>query len=78
MPLLVNTGISILDPIVFDYLKEFDSSTSIDLSKDIFPQFVDKEQMFAYIPEDVYWEDIGSIERYEKLDNNFITEVMKK
>lgn len=78
MPLLVNTGISILDPIVFDYLNEFDSSTSIDLSKDIFPQFVDKEQMFAYIPKDVYWEDIGSIERYEKLDHNFITEVMKK
>ena len=34
--------------------------------------------VFAYIPKDVYWEDIGSIERYEKLDHNFITEVMKK
>jgi mannose-1-phosphate guanylyltransferase len=78
LPLLVNTGISILEPIVFDYLKEFDSSSSIDLSRDIFPQFVDKNQMYAYTPEDVYWEDIGSIERYERLDNNFITEIMQK
>ena len=78
IPLIVNTGISILEPIVFDYLNEFDHSTSIDLSKDIFPQFVEKDQMFAYIPGDVYWEDIGSIERYEKLDHHFITEVMNK
>jgi NDP-sugar pyrophosphorylase family protein len=34
--------------------------------------------MYAYTPEDVYWEDIGSIERYERLDNNFITEIMQK
>ncbi|MCE7740108.1 MAG: nucleotidyltransferase family protein [Candidatus Heimdallarchaeota archaeon] len=78
IPLLVNTGISILDPIVFNYLNEFDSSTSIDLSKDIFPKFVENEQMYAYIPDDVYWEDIGSIERYEKLDGEFITGVMRK
>jgi len=78
LPLLVNTGISILEPIVFDYLKKFDPSKSIDLSRDIFPEFVEKEEMMAYTPEECYWEDIGSIEIYEKIDNEKITELMKK
>ncbi|MHA1303671.1 MAG: nucleotidyltransferase family protein [Candidatus Heimdallarchaeaceae archaeon] len=78
LPLYVNTGISILEPIVFEYLSEFDPSSSIDLSRDIFPQFVKQKQMMAYTPIDVYWEDIGSIERYEKLDNEKITELMQR
>ena len=78
IPLIVNTGISILEPIVFEFLEEFDPNNSIDLSRDIFPQFVEKNQMFAYIPDNVFWEDIGSIERYEKLDHEFITEIMQK
>ncbi|MHA1116285.1 MAG: nucleotidyltransferase family protein [Candidatus Heimdallarchaeum aukensis] len=77
IPVYVNTGISILEPIIFDYLSEFDPTQSIDLSRDIFPQFVKAEQMVAYTPSDVYWEDIGSIERYEKLDNALITKLMK-
>jgi len=77
IPVYVNAGISILEPIIFDYLSEFDPTQSIDLSRDIFPQFVKAEQMVAYTPSDVYWEDIGSIERYEKLDNALITKLMK-
>lgn len=76
IPIIVNTGISIIEPIVFEYLDDFDPKQSIDLSKDIFPEFVEKNQMYAYIPEDVYWEDIGSIERYEKLDAQFISDKM--
>ncbi len=78
IPLFVNTGISILEPIIFEYLDEYDANTSVDLSKDIFPQFVKHEQMYAYTPKDVYWEDIGSLERYEKLDHSFITSIMKQ
>jgi mannose-1-phosphate guanylyltransferase len=78
IPVHVNTGISILEPVVFEHLKEFDKKTSIDLSKDIFPIFVKKNQMSAYVPADVFWEDIGSLERYEKLDHEFITSIMKK
>ncbi len=77
LPLLVNTGISILEPAVFDFLEEFDSTISIDLSKDIFPYFVEKDNVMAYIPEDCYWDDIGSIERYEKLNHVEITKLMK-
>jgi len=78
IPLHVNTGISVLEPVIFNYLDNFDKNTSVDLSKDIFPQFAKQEQMSAYMPEDVYWEDIGSIERYEKLDHNYITSIMEK
>jgi mannose-1-phosphate guanylyltransferase len=77
LPLLVNTGISILEPNVFDHLKSFDSNQSVDLSKDIFPHFVIKNNIMAYTQEDCFWEDIGSIERYEKLDHKRITELMK-
>jgi len=77
LPLLVNTGVSVLEPVVFDHLKEFDSSQSIDLSKDIFPHFVETRNIMAYMQEDYFWEDIGSIERYEKLDHVTITELMK-
>lgn len=76
LPLLVNTGISILEPTVFDFLEEFDVAKSIDLSKDIFPYFVEKDNVMAYIPEHCYWDDIGSIERYEKLDHEKLSKLM--
>ena len=77
LELLVNTGISILEPIIFNYLNEFDPNISIDLSRDIFPNLVEKKQMKAYIPKKCYWEDIGSIERYEKLDIEKIKSIME-
>jgi NDP-sugar pyrophosphorylase family protein len=77
LSLMVNTGISILEPCVFDYLKSFNPEKSIDLSKDIFPYFVQNSNIMAYIQEDCFWEDIGSIERYERIDHARITELMK-
>jgi len=76
LDLLVNTGIGLLEPIVFEYLREFDIDSNIDLSKDIYPLFAKKGQMMAYVPENVFWEDIGSIERYEKLNHDEITKLM--
>ncbi|MCG3225764.1 MAG: nucleotidyltransferase family protein [Candidatus Heimdallarchaeota archaeon] len=77
LPLLINTGISILEPSIFDYLKSFEPNQSVDLSKDIFPYFVQKGNIMAYTQEDCFWEDIGSIDRYERLDHEKITELMK-
>ena len=77
LPLLINTGISVLEPNVFDFLRSFNPEESIDLSKDIFPYFVQNSNIMAYTQQDCFWEDIGSIERYERLDHEMITEVMK-
>ena len=77
LPLFVNTGISILEPSIFDHLKSFKSDQSIDLSRDIFPYFVQKRNIVAFTQEDCFWEDIGSIERYERLDHEKITKLMK-
>lgn len=78
IPIFVNTGISVLEPVIYDYLDDLDANTSVDLSRDIFPKFVDHNQMVAYTPQEVFWEDIGSIERYEKLDHDFITSIMSE
>lgn len=77
IPIHVNTGISVLEPIIFDYLDEFDKNTNIDLSRDIFSQFAEKGQMSAYTPNNVFWEDIGSLERYEKLNHDVITSLFR-
>jgi mannose-1-phosphate guanylyltransferase len=77
LPLLVNTGISILEPTIFDYLRRFDPNASIDLSRDIFPRFVDERNIMAFTPENCFWEDIGSIERYEKIDHDELSDLME-
>ena len=76
LDIFVNTGISILEPVVFEYLEQFHNRKGVDLSKDIFPVFAEKKQMVAYMS-DCYWEDIGSIERYEKLDHTKISKLME-
>lgn len=75
LDIFVNTGISVVEPIVFDFLESFENTSHIDLSKDVFPVIASKKQMVAYLA-DCYWEDIGSIERYENLNHKTISELM--
>ncbi len=57
----VNTGIYVMEPEVFDYVK---ADEPVDWSADVFPRLVDDgKPIFGYIAEG-YWEDVGTHESY--------------
>lgn len=57
----VNTGIYILSPEIFNYIKP---DTVFDFSRDLFPILLkEKKRMFGYITEE-YWCDIGDVCAY--------------
>ena len=59
----VNTGIYVMEPEVFDYVKQ---GESVDWSGDVFPQLIEEGRaVFGYVAEG-YWEDVGTLESYHK------------
>ncbi len=66
---LVNTGIYILEPTIFNY---FDRGIKFDFSKDLFPLLMQNgEPLYGY-PTDRYWSDIGDVEQYIKTQFDII------
>jgi NDP-sugar pyrophosphorylase family protein len=59
---LTFTGIQVLDPEVLDYIPAATFSSSIDAFKKLTAA---GKKIKAYIPETVYWNDIGTPERYQ-------------
>lgn len=69
----VNTGISILKPKVLEDLREISKRHSkIDLSGHLLPKLASERRLRAFVT-DAWWEDIGSIERYEKRNDEEIS-----
>ena len=58
---LINSGLYILEPEVFDLIPEGFSM----LEKDIFPKLAEKGRLYGYIFQG-QWFDTGNMERYEK------------
>ncbi len=59
----VNTGIYVMEPEVFDYVK---AGATVDWAGDVFPQLIaEGRPVFGYVAEG-YWEDVGTIESYQK------------
>jgi mannose-1-phosphate guanylyltransferase/phosphomannomutase len=57
----VNTGIYVLNPEVFAYIKK---NKAVDWSREVFPEMLRKhEKVMGYIAEG-YWTDVGTIEEY--------------
>ncbi|MHA1594780.1 MAG: nucleotidyltransferase family protein [Candidatus Baldrarchaeia archaeon] len=68
----VSIGIYVLSCNIFDMLEDLPSKKEeIDLSGDVIPHFLKSGRVFGYVS-DCFWYDVGSIERYEKLDNKTI------
>lgn len=65
----VNTGIYIMDPVIFDYIKP---GVKFDFSNDLFPLLMGEgKPIYGYIA-DGYWCDIGSPESYLKAHRDFL------
>ncbi|MHB1390762.1 MAG: sugar phosphate nucleotidyltransferase [Thermoleophilia bacterium] len=58
---LVNTGIYILEPEIFDYIPD---NTKYDFSQELFPKLLKRgKPMYGY-PMEGYWQDIGNINQF--------------
>jgi len=68
VPGLVNAGIYVFEPEIFEYIP---SSTRCSLEEDIFPTLADKGKLYAYVYKG-YWIDIGVLEDYEKAVRDFL------
>ncbi|WP_035019478.1 sugar phosphate nucleotidyltransferase [Anoxybacillus flavithermus] len=60
---LVNTGIYICDPAIFNYMPEH---PPYDFSQHIFPHLIQQEYPIYGYEADGYWSDIGVIEQYHQ------------
>jgi mannose-1-phosphate guanylyltransferase/phosphomannomutase len=59
----VNTGIYVMEPEVFDYVKP---GENVDWSEDVFPRLLEEGRaVYGYVAEG-YWEDVGTLESYHK------------
>ncbi len=59
----VNTGIYVMDPAVFDYVKP---GEVVDWSGDVFPRLLEEgHPVFGFVA-DGYWEDVGTLESYHR------------
>src|SRR4051794_3300429 len=59
----INTGIYVLEPVVFDYIPE---GQVVDFSSDVFPALLDDgHTMHGHVSEG-YWEDVGTLEAYSR------------
>ncbi|MHA1626537.1 MAG: nucleotidyltransferase family protein [Candidatus Asgardarchaeia archaeon] len=67
----VNIGILLMEPQIVEIVKEIkEEKNSIDISKDIIPKLIERGgKVYGYVS-DLWWYDVGSIEKYEKLDND--------
>ncbi|KHF41836.1 sugar phosphate nucleotidyltransferase [Halalkalibacter okhensis] len=66
----VNTGIYIMNPEIFSYIKE---DSVVDFSKDVFPKFLeDQSPLYGYSAEG-YWSDIGNLKQYRQAQSDLLS-----
>lgn len=73
LDLLAGIGILALDAGVLEELRSLGRSLSeLDITRDFIPHLINKGYLVnAYIT-DAFWYDVGSTEKYEKLDNGLV------
>ena len=65
----INTGIYVVDPLVFDYIPE---GTAFDFSAELFPLLMEKGHKLYGCVVDGYWCDVGSLESYVEAHHDIL------
>ncbi|MEA5075166.1 MAG: NDP-sugar synthase, partial [Coriobacteriia bacterium] len=65
----INTGIYVVDPLVFDFMPE---NTPFDFSSDLFPILMEKGYPLYGCVVDGYWADVGSLEGYVEVHRDIL------
>ncbi len=65
----INTGIYVVDPLVFDFIPE---GMPFDFSSDLFPILMDKGYPLYGCVVDGYWADVGSLEGYVEVHRDIL------
>lgn len=73
VPGLVNAGIYVFEPSIFDYIPQ---KIPVSFEEDVFPELADKGKLYAYLY-DGYWADIGIPQDYEKACRDFLNGLLK-
>ena len=73
LDLLAGIGILALDAGVLEELRSLGRSLSdLDITRDFIPHLINKGYLVSAYITDAFWYDVGSTEKYEKLDNGVI------
>lgn len=72
VPGLVNAGIYVFEPSIFDYIP---SDRPSSLEEDVFPELADRNELYAYI-HNGYWVDVGDKSDYERVCRDFFNGVL--
>ncbi|HEY7607051.1 MAG TPA: sugar phosphate nucleotidyltransferase, partial [Actinomycetes bacterium] len=65
----INTGIYVLEPEIFEHIPEGEAA---DFAGDVFPQLLDQgAPLFGFVA-DGYWEDVGSLEAYQRAHQDIL------
>lgn len=65
---LINGGLYIFEPEVFDYIK----SDRCSLERDVFPKLAEDGQLYGFVDKNCYWIDIGIPQDYERAWRDFL------
>jgi mannose-1-phosphate guanylyltransferase / phosphomannomutase len=65
----INTGIYVLEPEIFEHIPE---GQAADFAGDVFPKLLDQgAPLFGFVA-DGYWEDVGSLEAYQRANQDIL------
>ena len=80
IPQLINSGISMFHKDFFSKIEpllENVDLSHLDLSGNIMPYLASKNELVGFVDK-AFWIDIGSIERFEKMDPEFLNQLLNK
>lgn len=73
LPIRVGIGIMAFQTNIFeDYGSHFKKKSEFDIMGDLVPYLLERKELIGGYSTNAFWYDVGSMERYEKLNNSLV------